>query len=350
MAHGIYFTSIEPAGKTAIGISICKILQNKGKKIAYYVPIKMNGASGHPSNDDNLAADILDIECDLEKASTLTLSPMELWNRLTEENDSLIQSIKKNYSDIAMDRDFILVEGLSGFIEDATATLACYKISENLNLPVIVVLKYSPDISPAKLEKANKELGERFLGVILNYIPKKKDRFLIQKICDIFNSAGIPVLATIPEERFMLGLSLKDFVQLIDGEFIYNTGSDNIIENIMLGAMTPDSGKDYFNRLSNKAAIVNSTRADMQLAALETQTNCLVVTGESALLPQVLFNAETKKIPVVRSKFSSHEVIGIIENKFYSTTDIDKQKVLKFYNSIRSMDITRLLNTIGIKS
>ena len=64
----------------------------------------------------------------------------------------------------------------------------------------------------------------------------------------------------------------------------------------MLGAMVVDSGLDYFGRKSNKAAIIQQDRPDMQLAALETPTSCLVLSGSSQPpIYSVLQKAESQR-------------------------------------------------------
>ena len=70
----------------------------------------------------------------------------------------------------------------------------------------------------------------------------------------------------------------------------------------MLGAMYVDSGPEYFGRKTNKAVVLRSERPDMQLAALETSTSCLVLSGDTAPVSQVLHGAEEKRAPIILVK------------------------------------------------
>ena len=81
----------------------------------------------------------------------------------------------------------------------------------------------------------------------------------------------------------------------------------------MLGAMYVDSGLDYFGRQANKAVVLKSDRPDMQLAALETSTRCLVLAGKTAPIPAVLARAEDQNIPVITVKDSVTTVVAGIE-------------------------------------
>jgi BioD-like phosphotransacetylase family protein len=84
------------------------------------------------------------------------------------------------------------------------------------------------------------------------------------------------------------------------------------VENVMLGAMSPDSARDYFGRLRNKAVVAGYQRADMLLAALETSTRCLIVTGQKPSA-SVMVKAEDKKVPVMIAQKDINDVISGIE-------------------------------------
>ena len=83
-----------------------------------------------------------------------------------------------------------------------------------------------------------------------------------------------------PESRAALAITVGELAEAIGGKIIsHPEKSSELVENYMLGAMVVDSGLDYFNRKKNKAAIIRQERLDMQLAALETSTTCLVLSG-----------------------------------------------------------------------
>ncbi len=98
---------------------------------------------------------------------------------------------------------------------------------------------------------------------------------------------------------FMTKDNIAELVKLIDGQVLNSTEkTDELAGSIMLGAMTVDSALPYFNRMANKVAVIRSERPDMQMAALQTSTRALVVTGASPMIPQVQNLAEDKKVPV----------------------------------------------------
>ena len=82
----------------------------------------------------------------------------------------------------------------------------------------------------------------------------------------------------------------------------------------MLGAMTVDHGPEYYGRKANKAVIVRSERPDMQLAALETPTRCLVISGDTAPISSVRYNAEHKRVPIILTRDDVLATVTSIEN------------------------------------
>jgi len=116
----------------------------------------------------------------------------------------------------------------------------------------------------------------------------------------------------------------------------------------MLGAMTLDSGIDYFSRQVNKAAIIRGERADMQLAALETSTKCLILTNNTRPLPVVVHHAESKKVPVMTIKKDTTGAIADIEQALEKTAFNSTQKLNKFENILEKyLDFEFLYSIVG---
>jgi BioD-like phosphotransacetylase family protein len=78
--------------------------------------------------------------------------------------------------------------------------------------------------------------------------------------------------------------------------------------------------------MRNKAVVSAHERADMQLAALETSTKCLVVTGKKPSA-SVMVKAEDKKVPVVVAGKSVSEVVRGIEAALSAGSFFHPQKL-----------------------
>jgi BioD-like phosphotransacetylase family protein len=74
---------------------------------------------------------------------------------------------------------------------------------------------------------------------------------------------------------------------------------DNVIEEFLVGAMTPESALRYFRRSLRKAVITGGDRMDIQMAALQTDLSALILTGNYYPDARVLGRAEELGVPVL---------------------------------------------------
>jgi len=129
-----------------------------------------------------------------------------------------------------------------------------------------------------------------------------------------FGKGEVNILGLLPEDRILAALTVGELAEHIGGEILNGAEkSSELIEEFMLGAMTVDSGLDYFGRKDNKAVVVKGERPDMQLAALETSTRCLVVSGGVAPIHAVLRSAHDKGIPIIVTKDDINATVNSIE-------------------------------------
>jgi BioD-like phosphotransacetylase family protein len=201
-----------------------------------------------------------------------------------------------------------------------------------------------------KITKVAKKLGQRLLGVIVNLVPEANIETVKLHFAESFKKGGVRVLGVIPEVRALQGISVKELADALKGEVVTcKDKTDALVENIMLGAMTPDSGIDYFSRKANKAAIIRGDRADMQLAALETSTRCLVLTGNVKPLPAVANQAEDKRVPVMVVKHGVADVVMGVEKALAKASFDTSQKLKRFEGLLeKSLDLKVLSAELGL--
>jgi len=206
-------------------------------------------------------------------------------------------------------------------------------------------------MSASGISPVSKELGQRLLGVVINLVPPAKMEAVQQDIKPLFQNAGIKVLGTLPQVRSLLGITVGELSEALDGEIVSGQEkADDLVENVMLGAMTPDSGLDYFNRKINKAAIIRGTRADMQLAALETSTKCLVLTSNIKPLPPVASHAEDKDVPVIVVSQDTSGAVAGIEEALAKARFNNLQKLQDFEDVLDSyFELEALTSGLGLK-
>ena len=278
----IYVISTEPAaGKTAICAGLGKYLTGEGKKVGYLKPL----ASSENDTDVTFIRSVLGTD------------------------DTV------NAADVLKSGDIVLVEGMLGPDAADSVSQASYSSAKEMKARVIAVEAYTGKAS--KYTEIYKGFGDGLAGIIINKVPQSQMKKTKERAGAAFADAGITLLGVLPENRRLLAVTVNELAESLSGQILNNTDkADNLVENYMLGAMIVDSGLDYFGRKLDKAAIIRHDRPDMQLAALETPTRCLILSGNNATpVYNVLQRAEVKGIPVITTEYATGDIIGIIEER-----------------------------------
>lgn len=128
------------------------------------------------------------------------------------------------------------------------------------------------------------------------------------------------MLGSLPEDRSLGALTVQEVLDVVDGELLTKEHNPNaLVETLTVGAMTSDAALSRFRKQPNKAVITGGDRADIQLAALETSTVALVLSGNLRPSPLVLKQAEEIGVAVVLSPANTLELVEAIDRVFGKT-------------------------------
>jgi len=293
----LYITSSEAgAGRTTVCAGVGKCLLDDGKKVGFLKPTI--------TDVENPPKEIADSDPVFMKSIFALEEPVDRLCPVISDGSNLGNKVKEASSSVAAGKDVLIVEGIceSG-------------IAEALGARVIIIEDYSSQLSEAKLINTCQKFGKYLLGVVLNKVPRSKLEQVRNGRPAQFAKAGINVLGVLPEDRVLLTLTIGELAEHLQGKILNCAEkSTELVENFMLGAMTVDSGPEYFGRRANKAVVVRSGRPDMQLAALETSTRCLILSGNEEPTRTVLYGAEDKGIPVILAEGDTAAIVTGIED------------------------------------
>jgi BioD-like phosphotransacetylase family protein len=323
----VYVTTKEKgSGNTSVCASIGKLVLNAGKKPGYLKPVIKAGDDG----DVAFVKDFLSLGESLQE-----LSPAIKGN--------ISAGIKTAVAKVSKGKDVVIIDG------SPEHHLASSTIAKELNAKLLIIEPYAEDISQAT--EGYKGFGQALIGVIINKVPERRMDKAAGEDAEQFARAGIKYLGAIQEDRALSALTVGELAACIDGTFVRGEEkSGELIENLMLGAMTVDSGPEYFGRKENKAAIIRSERPDMQLAAISTSPKCLVLTGEIPLKHGVLIKAEEKKIPVITTGEASAEVMERIEAAMSEPGSNREIKLARFEKLMKqNVNLETLNKELGLK-
>ncbi len=308
----LYLVSAEEAaGKTTIGAGLGKRWLGEGKKIGYIKPVMAGKEPADGKNDAVFMKQVL---------------------ALVEPVDALCppaNKVKEAVDRLSRDKDVVIVEGRCDRGPEDSLDKAAYAVVGALKARVMVVADYASQ-SPAEIINCGKGFGDNLLGIVLNKVPASRLKRVAAEISPRFEAAGIAVLGVLPESRALFTVTVGELADSVQGEILNSAEkSAELVENLMAGAMVVDSGLEYFGRKANKAAVVRDDRPDMQMAALETSTRCLVISGGTAPVDSVRYTAEGKGVPIVLTRSDTDTIVKNIEEALDRARFNQEKKLLK---------------------
>jgi BioD-like phosphotransacetylase family protein len=129
--------------------------------------------------------------------------------------------------------------------------------------------------------------------------------------------AGVKLLATLPEDRGLYALSIADLGDAVNGEALTALDrASKLVTSLMLGITGLDRNPAYFTRQPGHAAVLRVRAADLQMAAINADAKCLILTGEGDVSENVQHLAEIKGVPVIKVAGKTAEAVASIEDAF----------------------------------
>jgi len=224
-------------------------------------------------------------------------------------------TLERTGDDQSASADKAFFASLSDSAEDAQLSIAeapNADVSAQQGWKVVVVA--SGDAPAQEVAEFCKTAGPAVAGVVLNKVPEKRRA----KIEAEYASAGLNLLAAIPEDRTLAAPLLRDLVEALDAEASHvNNGSGGLaIGNPVIASISSDPGQTHFAREEPSAVIVRSDKPDLQLSAINAGARSLIITGNLPILSYVLDRAQEDQIPLLRTELDTVKTVEAIEQLF----------------------------------
>jgi hypothetical protein len=323
----LYITSVESySGKTAFVLGLGRHLKAKGSKLAYMKPMSTQPwrtPEGILADEDAAFVNtILELGRDPAQLSPVIVTPDRLRKRLQQgEDGELLEGIKQAAQSLGEGCDALLVEGGASLREGYAMGLSNLKVAQSLGAPVIVLVKYRGEMELVDDSlTAEFRLGDQLLGVILNHVPEEAADYVQEIAIPFLVRRGIDVLGSLPSVPKLSAMALPEMMDLVKARVMtQNVALDALIENFTVGAMNAEAALSRFRRQQNKVVITGGDRTDIQLAALETSTSALLLTGNLRPSPLILDQAEKLGVPVLLVETNTMETVEKIEQSMGKT-------------------------------
>lgn len=352
----LYIVSTESfSGKTSLCYGIATRMKRDGLRVGYFKPLVFYGTriEGHVvSEDAPFMRTALDLKEGDDLLAPVVLDPLAIENAAIGKLANYGERIDRAFAQVSKDKDVVVIEGAATLLEGMLLGLAPQHIAERLDAQVIAVARFVNELALDGLIAAQREFDKRLLGVVINEVPRHRLDFVDDKVKNALEARGIYVFATLPQERLLLSMTVGEIAKVLDAEMVGAPERDEeLVENLMVGAMSMDSALAYFRRKPNKAVITGGDRADIQLAALETSTRCLVLTGNLRPSPLIQGRADELGVPIIIAKQDTLTTVEIIQQYFGKLRLHQPRKVERVQELLdERFRYTRLYRELGLHS
>jgi len=347
----IYITSVDAySGKTAISLVIGRILKEKGKKIGYMKPLSFQPwRIGDKITDEDAAfvRDILNLDTQPWELSPIVVNAEYLSEALQSPNqEAMMKTILDKADEVSKGKDTMIFEGGGSLREGYVFGLPAELVADNLNSKVLAIIRDKDrrhlldDVLAAK-----SRLQDNLGGVVINRVPATAQEFVSIDAIPFLKKQGIKVFGVIPETRALGALTNQEIYEVLDAELLTESyNPEEAVEALMVGAMTSAAALSRFRKQANKAVITGGDRSDIQLAALETSTSCLILTGNLHPSPLVIKQAEDLGVAIFLVPTPTLETVEKLDGLLGKVRIGQQSKLDKFESLVQQyIDVDALL-------
>lgn len=337
------------SGKSAVILGLAHQLQAQGLDIAYGKPL--SGDIGNSEDEDEdvpFIPETLKLSGDRVQPTVLNLSAERIANRLgSTEYPTYLAQLQQQA--VAQQGDLVILEGPGTLDEGRLFDLSLGQMADAVGGMILLVARYHSILLLDSLLAAKERLGDRLLGVVINDVPSKHWATATQQMRSFLEEQGIAVFGVLPSSTLLRSVSVAELVHQLKAEVLCRADRlDLLVESLTIGAMNVNSALKYFRQGHNMAVVTGGDRTDLQLAALETSTQCLILTGHIAPTKTILARAEEMEIPILSVDLDTLTTVEIIDHAFGQVRLHEPIKVECVYEmAAMHLDCDRLLKALG---
>jgi BioD-like phosphotransacetylase family protein len=248
------------------------------------------------------------------------------------------QTIRDRLSDLIENssggESIVYVEGGQDLTCGASVNLDAVSVARYTGGKLVIVVSGDDDMIMDDLSFVKRHVDLSpvdFMGVIVNKV-KDPDDFR-DTYYDSIEQMGINVIGIMPYKRELSYMSVSTLVERIFVKVLAGEGGlGNVIQNIFIGA---ESGKsadmDPRFKRENKLIITSGDRSDIIVAALESDTACILLSNNIVPSPAIISKASELNVPLLLVPDDTYQVTRQIDSMdiVVAKNETDKINMLK---------------------
>jgi hypothetical protein len=314
----LYVTSAETfSGKSALCIGLGIRFRADGYKAGYMKPVNVNCRlrEGLPYDDDvAFAKEIFDMPEPPTLIGPVALTRAKLEQQLRGPDMGYEQQFMDAFTRLSEGRNVMVLEGGRSWREGYVAGLSARGVVKLVGAQVLLVLKYDDTLLADRALAAQDYFGPALMGIMINETSRQRVEYVKDVIVPFLKQHDLNVLGMLPKDTMLAAPTVAELADALKAEIVCSPEhKGDLVEEMMVGAMGAEAALTYFRRIPNKAVITGGDRVDMQLAALETSTRCLILTGNLYPSPVVLNRADELGVPVLLADLDTLTATEVVE-------------------------------------
>ncbi len=341
------------SGKTLLSAVLGRILREHGYTIGYMRIIgKSIGGRGALlyDTDAGFVKEALGLTDPVERMSPVILTHDLIASVFKGKEFDGLTLFRDAYNQLSPGKDVMIISGAANLYEGLTMRISSLITIKALDAKAVLIDPYRDEVCVDCILSSKELLGERLAGIVINRVTLDDMDFVVNDIVPYLIKRGVRVFGVVPREAVLESVSVRQIRDTVGGEMLSGQHRlDELIENLVVGAMDVENALKNFIKIKNKAVITGANRADIITAALETSTKCLVLTGD--ILPNeiVLGRAQSMGVPVIHVKYDTFTTLSKIESIIGKVRIVRDDQIEKGYEMIRQyVDVKGLFASVGI--
>jgi uncharacterized protein len=357
MAITLYVASTRRvSGKTALSVGLMHWFQQLGFSPGYMKPISTTARAINDiivDEDSRFVKSIFNLP---DAPSVIT--PLHLTEQATKEaverpnQAETAKRIFNAFNNVCKDRDVVVLEGTDTLRQASIIDLATPQMCRQTGSKAVVIVQFLEVLQVIDdLLVAQSWMGDPLIGALINNVPQHRMSYFEEQVKPFLENKGLKILGIIPQRKALQSVSTAELVDQLSGEVLCCEGAtEELVEAVMVGAMSAESALTHFRRVANKAVITGGDRPDIQLVALETSTKCLILTGSLRPSPLVVGLAEERGVPIILTKHDTAAAIELIDSYFGKSRFGQQKKIQMFEDLLTAhFDFSALQKALGIE-
>lgn len=321
-------------GKTALCLGLALKFMEEGFNVGYFKPLGWHTASinEEPIDEDTLLMkETLNLEEPLNLITPILLEYHYLDQYSKEEEGRLLDKVTEAYRKVAESKDLMIIEALHEPCLGVSLNLSAANLASILNSNLLLLSTTYQDTAVDEILFEHiciTKMGTKCTGVIFNRVQSPIDNRVRKVIIPTLEKNGIKVWGLMPESTTLTAPTVKEIAESLNGEIICGEKNlSNMVERYLIGAMTQESAIRYFRRAPRKAVITGGDRPDIALAALETDTSALILTGNLHPDVRVIAKAEKKGVPIILVPYDTYTTVDRVKDLTGKIGVSDKKRI-----------------------